>query len=89
MRLIEQFKVPVIPIYFHGSNSLMFNIMGVVCWQLRTLMLPSEVFRKCGTELHVSVGQPISVGEQAHHQGSVEEFGEFLKAQTYKLRDNK
>lgn len=89
VRLIEQFKVPVIPIYFHGSNSLMFNIMGVVCWQLRTLMLPSEVFRKCGTELHVSVGQPISVEEQAHHQGSVEEFGEFLKAQTYKLRDNK
>jgi putative hemolysin len=86
VRLIEQLKVPVIPIYFHGSNSWFFNFLGVVCWQLRTLRLPSEVFRKCGTTLHVSVGEPISVEEQLKHQGSHAEFGEFLKSKTYQLR---
>lgn len=86
VRLIQQMKVPVVPIYFHGSNSLLFNIMGIVCWQLRTLMLPSELFRKCGTTLHVSVGQPVPVEEQQAHQGSEEEFGQFLKTETYKLR---
>lgn len=40
MRLIEQMKVPVIPIFFHGSNSFLFNFLGVVCWQLRTLRRP-------------------------------------------------
>lgn len=86
VRLIQQLKVPVIPIFFHGSNSWLFNFLGVVCWQLRTLRLPSEVFRKCGSTLHVSVGRPVSVDEQLRHQGSVEEFGEYLKSQTYTLR---
>ncbi|MDE6134378.1 MAG: 1-acyl-sn-glycerol-3-phosphate acyltransferase [Muribaculaceae bacterium] len=86
IRLIRQLDVPVVPIYFHGSNSWLFNFLGVVCWQLRTLRLPSEVFRKCGTQLHVSVGEPITVEEQKKHQGSDEEFGEFLKARTYELK---
>lgn len=86
LRLIEQLKVPVIPIFFHGTNSWLFNFLGVVCWQLRTLRLPSEVWRKCNTTLHISVGQPISPEEQARHQGSLEEFGKFLKERTYALR---
>lgn len=86
IRLIEQLNVPVIPIYFHGSNSWLFNFLGVVCWQLRTLRLPSEVWRKCNTTLHISVGDPISVEEQKKHQGSVEEFGEWLKSKTYEMR---
>lgn len=86
IRLIEQLKVPVIPIYFHGSNSFLFNFLGVVCWQLRTLRLPSEVWRKCNTTLHISVGDPISVEEQLRHQGSVEEFGQWLKDKTYAMR---
>lgn len=86
VRLIQQLGVPVIPIFFHGSNSFMFNFLGVTAWQLRTLRLPSEVWRKCNTTLHVSVGDPISVEEQKKHQGSVDEFGEYLKSQTYALR---
>lgn len=89
IRLIDKLKVPVIPIYFHGTNSWFFNFLGVVCWQLRTLRLPSEVFRKCHTTLHISVGRPISVEEQQAHAGSVEELGRFLKSKTYELRDNK
>lgn len=86
VRLIQQLKVPVIPIFFHGDNSFLFNFLGVTCWQLRTLMLPRELFRKTGKEMHISVGQPISVEEQLKHQGSVKEFGEFLKSETYRLR---
>lgn len=89
IRLIEQLKVPVIPIFFHGSNSFMFNFLGVTCWQLRTLRLPSEVWRKCNSTLHISVGDPISVEEQLKHQGSIDEFGEYLKSQTYALRNLK
>lgn len=85
IRLIQKLKVPVIPIFFHGSNSMLFNVLGWVSWQLRTLKLPSEVFRKCGTTLHVSVGEPISVIEQEAHSGSIEELGAFLKSKTYDL----
>lgn len=85
-RLIQQAKVPVIPIFFHGSNSWWFNFLGKVSWQLRTLRLPAEVFRKIGTEMHISVGEPISVEEQIQHQGTIEEFGQYLKEKTYELR---
>lgn len=86
VRLIEQLKVPVVPIYFHGINSWWFNLLGRISWQLRTLRLPAEVFRKKGKTLHISVGDPISVDVQKAHQGSEEEFGKFLKEQTYALR---
>lgn len=87
IRIIDKAKVPVIPIYFHGSNSWMFNFLGVVCWQLRTLRLPSEVFRKANSTMRISVGQPITVEEQRVHANSVEELGQFLKDRTYALRD--
>lgn len=86
IRLVDKLKVPVIPIYFHGSNSWFFNFLGVVCWQLRTLRLPSEVWRKCHKTLHISIGEPISVAEQRAHAGSIDELGQFLKDKTYELR---
>ncbi len=86
IRLIQQLKVPVIPIFFHGTNSFMFNLLGVTLWQLRTVRLPSEVWRKHNSTMHISVGDPISVEEQLKHQSSMEEFGDFLKSQTYTLR---
>ena len=88
IRLIAQLKVPVIPIFFHGTNSFLFNFFGKVSWQLRTLRLPSEVWRKCGTEMHISVGQPIMPDEIAAHSADLAELGEWLKARTFALRTN-
>lgn len=89
IRIIKKLEVPVIPIYFHGSNSWFFNFLGVVCWQLRTLRLPSEVFRKCHTTMHISVGNPITVEGQRAHAGSIDELGRYLKDTTYQLRQRK
>lgn len=87
LQIIHRAKVPVIPIFFHGGNSWLCNLMGHVCWPLRSIMLPHEVFRKCGSTLHVSVGSPISVEEQAQHNATPEELGAFLRRKTYELRD--
>ena len=86
LQIIHRAKVPVIPIYFHGSNSWWFNFLGHVCWPARSLRLPAEVFRKCGKEIHVSVGKPISVDEQKAHGASPEELGTFLRERTYELK---
>lgn len=88
IRLIQQLNVPVIPIYFHGHNSLWFNILGMISWQLRTLRLPAEVWRKCHTTIHVSVGDIITPEEQKQHE-SVVALGTFLKSKTYELRDRR
>lgn len=89
IRLIDKLKVPVIPIYFHGHNSWFFNFLGMISWQLRTLRLPREVWRRNHHPIHVSIGDPISVAEQREHAGSVAELGRFLKERTYALRANK
>lgn len=85
IRLIRQMQVPVIPIFFHGGNSWLFNLLGVIDWRLRTLRLPKELFRKYGTEVHVSIGNPISVEEQNRCQ-TIEALGDFLRGETYKLK---
>lgn len=89
VRLIKQLGVPVVPIYFHGSNSWWFNLLGRISWQLRTLRLPAEVFGKRHKTIHITVGQPISPEQIKAHAGSVEALGEYLKAQTYALRSCK
>lgn len=85
LQIIHRAKVPVIPIFFHGSNSWWFNFLGHACWQARSLRLPAEVFRKVGTEMHISIGDPISVDEQALHNATPEELGAFLREKTYDL----
>ena len=86
LQIIHRAKVPVIPIYFHGSNSWWCNFLGHACWPARSLRLPAEVFRKCGKTMHISVGQPISVEEQATHGATPEELGAYLREKTYELR---
>lgn len=86
LQIIHRAKVPVIPVYFHGSNSWFFNFLGHACWQARSLMLPREVFRKGGETIHVSVGQPVSVEDQKLHGATPEELGAYLRQCTYDLR---
>ncbi len=88
IRLIKQLQMPVIPIFFHGHNSTFFNILGMIDWRLRTMRLPKEVFLSTGKEVHISIGDPISVEEQNRCK-SLDALGQFLRAETYKLRSIK
>ena len=84
LRLIKQMKVPVVPIYFHGHNSVWFNILGLIDWRLRSLRLPQELFKMRGREIHVSVGEPVMPDEQAKY-ADVESYGRMLRQATYSL----
>lgn len=88
IRLIQQLNVPVVPVYFHGRNSMIFNLLGVISWQLRTLCLPAEVFAHCGETYHISVGDVIMPDEQKKF-ADVKEFGAMLRQRTYALRERK
>ncbi len=88
LQIIQRAKVPVIPVFFHGGNSWWCNFLGHACWPARSLRLPAEVFRKVGTTMHVSIGEPISVEEQAKY-ATPEALGAMLREKTYALRDLK
>lgn len=89
LEIIARAKVPVIPIYFHGNNRWLFNLMGHICWPVRSLMLPREMFSKRGKPIHISVGEPIMPDEQAKFNGDAEALGKFLREKTYALAANK
>lgn len=88
IRLIKQMKVPVVPIYFHTRNSWWFTFLGMISWQLRTLRLPAEVFRKKNSEMHISIGETISY-EEISKFSDIDQLGEFLKQKTYAMRSLK
>jgi putative hemolysin len=83
MKLIKMAKVPVIPIYFHGSNSKLFYILSRIHPMLRTASLPSEFLKKNKT-IQVRIGKPISVSEQIEFS-DLTVYGRFLRAKTYSL----
>ena len=88
IRLIKQMKVPVVPIYFHTRNSWWFTFLGMVSWQLRTLRLPAEVFRKKNSTMHISIGETISV-EEIEKFDDLKLLGEYLKQKTFAMRNLK
>lgn len=85
IRLIKKAGVPVVPIYFHGHNSTIFNILGLISWKIRTLRLPAEVFDKQDKIQHVSVGDPIPV-EKIKACPDEEALSALLRDATYSLR---
>ncbi len=88
LQIIARAKVPVIPIYFHDGNSWWCDFLGHVCWPARSLRLPAEVFRKRGKTLHISIGEPITVEQQAQFNDP-EQLGAFLRQKTYELKKYK
>lgn len=86
IRLVKQFKCPVIPVYYYGRNSLPFYMLRGISYLLSSLRLPTEVFNKKGKTLRVVIGKTIMPEEYAHIE-DIEELGKFFKEKTYSLRE--
>jgi len=84
LRMIRSSRVPVIPIYFQGSNSKFFNFLGRIHSRLQTIKLPTEVFSKKKRIIRVRIGTPIPVKEQDEFK-DISRFGRFIRTKTYAL----
>lgn len=58
-KLIQMTKATVIPIYFHGQNSRIFQLASHMSLTLRLALIIHEVNRKAGDTIRVSIGDPI------------------------------
>lgn len=85
LQIIQKAKVPVIPIYFHGSNSKLFTYLGHHCIPLRTAWLAREMFSKKNKPMKVTIGEPVSVEKQAEFGKDYEALGWYLRMKTYDL----
>lgn len=84
IKFIRKAGVPVVPIYFQGTNSRLFHLLGLIHPMLRTAKLPSEMLNKKNKVIRIRIGSPISVQEQMEYT-DIERFGRFLRLKTYAL----
>jgi putative hemolysin len=84
IKLIKKAQVPVVPMYFQGSNSKIFHLLGKIHPLLRTATLSREMFAKKGEEIKVRIGHPIPVKDIAQFEDPYR-LGRFLRAKTYAL----
>jgi putative hemolysin len=84
MKLVQRAECPVVPVFFDGRNSRVFHLLGKVNPQLRTMALPSELFKKEGDEIVMRVGKSISSDDIALISDA-ELLGRFLRAKVYAL----
>jgi putative hemolysin len=83
-KLIAKSKVPVVPIYFHGNNGVLFNLLSMIHPALRTAKLPSELFNKQGHTIKLRIGKPIQVEDIPDYYNATKLLN-FLRAKTYAL----
>ena len=84
LRFIKKAGVPVVPIYFHGSNSRLFHLLGRIHPSLRTAKLPSEMLNKKDKTIKIRIGNPILVKEQDKFT-DIHQLGRYLRSKTYCL----
>ncbi len=87
MRLVQKANVPVIPIYFHGTNSKTFHLLGRINPFLRTAKIPSELMNKHKRTIKITIGKPIDTDTQKSYV-SIDDYTGFLRQQTYTLAHN-
>ena len=85
-KLVQMSEANVLPVYFHGRNSLLFQYAGMVHPLLRTCLLPRELIRKQGTEVRLRLGQSISWATLKRLDSS-EKVTRYIRFRTYLLRN--
>ena len=84
LKFIKKSSVPIVPIYFQGSNSRVFHLLGLIHPVLRTVKLPSELFNKRNKIIRIRIGNPISIKEQNEFK-DISRYGRYLRTKTYAL----
>jgi len=58
-RIAKRTGATIIPIFFEGHNSSLFEIAGMLHPRLRTALLPRELINKGGKTINVRIGTPV------------------------------
>ena len=88
-RLIAKSKAKVVPIYFEGSNSRLFQIASHLHYNLRMALLIKEFGRRTNDKVSIVVGDPFGESQISQYYNDAEELMRFLRTETYKLSPEK
>lgn len=85
-RIVKGTKASVVPVFFEGSNSGLFQMAGLLHPRMRTLMLAREMFNKSNRTIRVRVGRRIPHDKLAGFRDS-EAMTQYLRMRTYMLEN--
>lgn len=85
IKIIAKSGLPVVPIYFEGTNSRNFHFLGKIHPRLRTIRLVHELFNKRGKTVQVRIGQAITAEEIKKFEDTVT-LGRYLRSRVYALQ---
>ncbi len=86
--LVRRSGATVVPVYFEGRNSLLYQVLGLLHPRIRTLLLPRELLRMHGREVSLRVGHPIGPARLARFE-SAALATDYLRLKTYILRNRR
>lgn len=83
-RLVQQSQAAALPLYFHGTNSMLFHVAGLVNSSFRTGLLIREFVSPTTRKVRYRVGRLIPYNK-LQKLGSAEKITEYLRSKTYLL----
>ncbi len=84
-KMIAKSDAVVVPVFFEGANSRMFQLASHLHQTLRLGMLIREFRARVGTQVNVVVGEPISADRLAGLRSDPKSCMDFLRKATYDL----
>jgi len=84
-RLIAKSGAAVVPVWFEGHNSRLFQVASHVHQTLRVALLVNEFRSRVGAPVRVAIGPAIDPARLAAHAGDARVLMDFLRAETYRL----
>ena len=84
-KMVARSGATVVPIYFDGANSRLFQIASHLHFTLRMALLINEFKRRVDEPVRVVIGDPIPGDEIAAHKTDPKAMMDFLRARTYAL----
>ncbi len=87
-RVIRKADAPVLPVFFHGRNSALFQVAGLLHPRLRTALLPHELLNKTSCEVRVEIGNRVPAEKVRSFEDDAQ-LTAYLRTRTYALRCRK
>ncbi|SPJ22379.1 hypothetical protein PAA8504_00171 [Palleronia abyssalis] len=87
-KMIAKSGATVVPIYFHGSNSRVFQMASHLHSTLRLALLIKEFRGRVDAPVRITVGTPVPPSELKARAGDSRALMDFLRATTYALSPN-
>lgn len=84
-RLVLRAQATVVPVYFDGHNSRLFQLVSHLNYTLRMALLMREFGARIDAPVRLAVGAPIPPSALARFGGDATAVMDFLRAATYRL----